>query len=1045
MKIKKVEISAFRAFNKVEDATFDFTLPDDKIANLISIYAPNGYGKTSFYDAVEWCVTGQIERFHRNATEYDKLAIENRKGGNENPFFLQHHNQKDRLGSVTVFTDEKDYVKKLTKSKVYNFKNKAKNDYFKNVILSQDLIDTFIKEDKADERYKKFIDSIPYLKDYNNALQNIIKLITNINDDIIKLTGEKKNKENTQLNLDFEGDDKILEEINFAISRLIDKKQEITIIQKESFSKKKFDILTQKVNSEVTSLGFEIENLKLRIGNIDIAYNGLDTDENKKGVVEYYNLKQKSKELINHKNELNRILNSIKEKEQLEILKLDLETDLKKVIDLNNAHLKIKSDFEKYSKIESEIQRLNKKVTDLGFEKEKNKIIEQELFAKESNTKSDLTQKHNEFKSQKNRLKDFPANKIKLERISDEIKEITKYIKETEENITEKNKLIENINLKLEQNSYFKNKLKEDIEVLLDYDFFKEHKSIIKEIIELQNKKEDLDQKLIDANKDIDAQDDLNKELKEFLSRGLELVAKNESRTCPLCSQHYDSHTELSNKISNNKLLSKILKRSLAEKSSLEIECKNNNTIILSKVKLLEVVINDSTLPSEIEKIKISKNLKELKVNLEKKIELLNVLEKEKLSLASFFGGFDNNSFEKNIKNELLDFEKIINEFTISLNKIEKEKENNKSLINKLDKEILFLTNEIEKEKKSNIYNKICNYYNEILKSNTIDLSNLEDEITKNEKIVLELKLKVEENTKAIKAIKKSLVSNKLSDKEIKEKLELTDKVKLIGQKTIQNFEQFILTDFDIDLVGLTKKETDKAFESLKSLEKKKLNVKDDILKNYKIIERLKDDSYKFLESEKTKKNIEDLNKKIEINNNIGERLKNEKDNLEAYLKKSINEFFYTGLINKIYRKIDPHPDYPEIEFDCDFKDKNPRLQIYTKDKVGNKSIPALYFSTAQINILSLSIFLARALKVKNKETGETVKCIFIDDPIQSLDSINILSFIDLFRSIIVSLDRQLIVATQEENFHLLLQKKIPKKLFKSKFIEFETFGKIKK
>jgi exonuclease SbcC len=60
------------------------------------------------------------------------------------------------------------------------------------------------------------------------------------------------------------------------------------------------------------------------------------------------------------------------------------------------------------------------------------------------------------------------------------------------------------------------------------------------------------------------------------------------------------------------------------------------------------------------------------------------------------------------------------------------------------------------------------------------------------------------------------------------------------------------------------------------------------------------------------------------------------------------------------------------------------------------------------------------------------------------MDSINILSFIDLFRSIIVNLDRQLIVSTHEENFHLLLQKKIPKDLFKSKFIEFETFGKLK-
>ncbi len=60
------------------------------------------------------------------------------------------------------------------------------------------------------------------------------------------------------------------------------------------------------------------------------------------------------------------------------------------------------------------------------------------------------------------------------------------------------------------------------------------------------------------------------------------------------------------------------------------------------------------------------------------------------------------------------------------------------------------------------------------------------------------------------------------------------------------------------------------------------------------------------------------------------------------------------------------------------------------------------------------------------------------------MDSINILSFIDLFRGIITSLGKQLIVSTHEENFHLLLQKKIPKEFYMSKFIEFETFGRLK-
>ena len=52
MKFKKVEIQAFRAYDKANDGTFDFSREEDgEYADFISLYAPNGFGKTSFYDA----------------------------------------------------------------------------------------------------------------------------------------------------------------------------------------------------------------------------------------------------------------------------------------------------------------------------------------------------------------------------------------------------------------------------------------------------------------------------------------------------------------------------------------------------------------------------------------------------------------------------------------------------------------------------------------------------------------------------------------------------------------------------------------------------------------------------------------------------------------------------------------------------------------------------------------------------------------------------------------------------------------------------------
>ena len=63
MKFKKIEISAFRIYNNPKNAIFDFASNSGEIADFVSLYAPNGFGKTSFYDAVEWGVTGSVNRF----------------------------------------------------------------------------------------------------------------------------------------------------------------------------------------------------------------------------------------------------------------------------------------------------------------------------------------------------------------------------------------------------------------------------------------------------------------------------------------------------------------------------------------------------------------------------------------------------------------------------------------------------------------------------------------------------------------------------------------------------------------------------------------------------------------------------------------------------------------------------------------------------------------------------------------------------------------------------------------------------------------------
>lgn len=74
MKLKKVEISAFRIYDDPKQATFDFTNSKGEVVDFVSLYAPNGFGKTSFYDAVEWGITNSIDRFFIRSKELKKLA-----------------------------------------------------------------------------------------------------------------------------------------------------------------------------------------------------------------------------------------------------------------------------------------------------------------------------------------------------------------------------------------------------------------------------------------------------------------------------------------------------------------------------------------------------------------------------------------------------------------------------------------------------------------------------------------------------------------------------------------------------------------------------------------------------------------------------------------------------------------------------------------------------------------------------------------------------------------------------------------------------------
>ena len=199
-----------------------------------------------------------------------------------------------------------------------------------------------------------------------------------------------------------------------------------------------------------------------------------------------------------------------------------------------------------------------------------------------------------------------------------------------------------------------------------------------------------------------------------------------------------------------------------------------------------------------------------------------------------------------------------------------------------------------------------------------------------------------------------------------------------------------------------------------------------------------------YYKNENLKKQYDILEIKRQKDTKNKEIVDQEKTRLEKYLKDFVNGFFKLDIINKLYNTIDPHPEYKKISFECDFSLKDPRLNVlmYSEKEDRDSIVPNLYFSTAQINILSFCIFMAKALFAKT-DKNEDLGCIFIDDPVQALDDINILSMIDLLRNVAFSLDKQIVLTTHDKDFFELMKMKVPERLFNSRFIEFKGRGVI--
>ncbi|MGY5798312.1 AAA family ATPase [Rheinheimera faecalis] len=1033
MKIKKVEIEAFRAYKSKADGTFDFTNDSGEPSNFVAIYAPNGFGKSSFYDAVEWAVTNQLERLggEYNKSNY-KNAAKATKDSNVGQKILRNKYAEDKVVTKVVVSTtratlfERVLLKPRSNSSDMRFGDNSQrtNEFFRRVILSQDEIDRFLREAKPQERYARFMDS--FGGDIEIARKELSLLI---NDNDAELSALKKKRESLVEELKQPVDLSVFEHFNLVAAELNAVGEAIVLVD-ETFSAQR----EHQLNAHLVSRRHELSMLQ--------QANTIKSEVLAERLVKIPEIELRLRNLEEQNIQLTKLLKGVTNADKYQAL---LNSYDKCVADQTAAYARLKrlveiaENIETFLKTESYLIESSKKQKALTEERSKSheQIIGFEQTLKELNT--ELKSTDNRSLQLRNLVDNAGPTYAAISTNRALIRALEPII--VDKNITiqvEKTQLAE-LNRELGELSA----LKITTDLLLEGNVGTLHFDQDK-IEQLTRCNADLD--LLETNNQAirDTQKALAEQMalhEQLIAIGLDYLSTQPSNICPLCTTPHPSADTLLDSIKGQDLLS-------------ELSQENSKKLSLSSIRQRELkdkiqAITQAAIEAQVQQVNsLHKKLNEVGDRLRQVERDKSASEAECKSLESRIVELENSVWGLPNDELLSRVNTESNELSIKrANLIERQAAVTEQIsvftesVKTKDSELQALTFEVDRKRSHHAYIAVLGYLNE----NAISVSELRQhcEMKKNEldTELLRYQVAAKSLTEQCNALQQQMMADGAWIDFVQLKLQKEDLEVSIARS------QSAINAFYESLSGIIIARSDDTLEKVKELiiatiEEGKRQAEDlrKLSNSIKLLLDLMASFKPYIKRINLQEELSGVDRQIELRISVFETLATERDIIIDHLKSLINNFFYEELINSIYRKIDPHPAFKKVEFKADFDSDKPGLNIVVSDEEGGVISPILYFSAAQTNILSLSVFLANALHAKDDE-GNPVDVILIDDPIQSMDSINILSTIDLLRSICLQFNKQIIISTHDENFFGLLQRKIPAQIMGSKFLQLEKFG----
>lgn len=1005
VRLKQMDIEGFRIYGRKQQFDLD--------ADLVVLYGSNGLGKTSFFDAFEYGVTGEIKRFSNKDDKANKNIVKN----------------------FGIDIDEKCKVK----LKFDVLSNDGKKEFEAERILGEERVTLTREKSRKKEQTKTLINMITQ-KNITFKKEDLIRLFraTHINNQEDSELTENAIKGSSAISNEILGKMISFEDytvVDNNIRKLIKKNlDQISALQKEKKDledelndiniryREQQSVLSEQQNSETLSkLKFQIKE-ELKESNI---FSG---DKFEKNFIE--------KEVISKiQDKMNNIEYNLKDINKVKKVKLEIK-------ELNNKYNKnnLKLLKDKISEKQKELKTINSQIQEQGLkiqeytsnlsDKEKLKI-EIEIYVQNNIHQTEITKKITELNEEKEKIiLEIQQLKDNLEtraKIQNSIIYANLDLDEKLSNIREKIGQVEEVYRNYEGYINFKVKLEAIIKDTENFNLKK--KEVIEERDLIACDIKGYSNLIYDLELEIKQETEKNNEFEKVL---LSLKPYVNSNHCPVCSAVHESKETLI-KIIDEKM-SNISENLVEKKSNLlklkELREEKNIYLANLQIQIVELEEKINVLISDKEKInilieKFNINIKKLSLS-DDKIIIKKTLDELNKEQSFVHGEFIKNNIQRKMS------EKEIEEMQNGVNK-------KTEYLEQVSKNILIQSEQFTILNKKNL--ELMNY--QILKS--IDFNNKGKQLALLEKLdseIYKLNNKLKEDKVNLTKLKKNKTDNSNEISELTNQVMDFNKIEeniieLQSQVNLLNYNNLDLDDFDKETkllsINLSRLELlkSKIFRVLNLMEFEILSINQkELSSNMQSIRR------KIQEYEISISKYQSININI---SNIQKELKNiQNDIVENYCKRieplvSIIQ----GRLRTLYGFTDLNLILDKVENEV--KIVNSHYALHNSSQLK----PYKYLSEAQKNIIRLSLFLSTTLSQK----WSGFQTIFLDDPVQHFDDLNVYAFLELLKSLILSKNeknrKQIIISTCDSKFFSLIREKfnILKKKGRVKYYIFESIN----